>query len=46
MFTAATQVAAVVRVGPLAWEFPYAAGIAKKKEKKMPKCLEVRYILH
>ena len=26
--------AAVALIGPLAWEFPYAAGVALKKKKK------------
>ena len=29
-------VAAIARIGPLAWELPYAAGLALKKKKKSP----------
>ena len=36
------RLAAVARIGPLAWELPYAAGTAQKKDKKKKKSKAVK----
>ena len=39
--------AAVASIGPLAWEFPYAAGMAlKSKEKKNSKTYQLHVIFY